>query len=85
MTEVKTNVALSASNIPSWARVTFNPSGGIPPFRSEMMVSTTLEAPPGTHTMLIVAEGGGAKEPETYVLIVRQEVQATEKAGVVSG
>jgi len=85
MTEVKASVALSANNVPSWAMVTFNPSGGTPPFKSEMVVSTTLEAPPGTHTMFIVAEGGGVREPETYVLMVRQEAPAAEKASAVSG
>jgi len=85
MTEVKASIALFASNVPSWATVTFNPQAGIPPFKSEMVVSTSPGAPPGTHTMLIVAEGGGSREPETYVLIVRPEVPAAEKAGAASG
>lgn len=85
MTEPKASVALSASNVPTWARVIFSPPTGMPPFKSEMVVSTTLEAPPGTHTMLIVAEGGGTREPETYVLMVRQEAPAAEKASAASG
>jgi len=63
-------VTLSASELPSAASASFNPSSGNPSYTSTMTISTSSTTPSGTYTVTVIASGGGLTRTTIYTLTV---------------
>lgn len=71
-TGTPSRITLSAIGQPKGVEVSFNPSTGIPPFTSVMMIKVSSEVSPGTYIITIIASGRGITKMETYTLTVRE-------------
>ncbi|HDD39799.1 MAG TPA: hypothetical protein ENG21_00940, partial [Nitrososphaeria archaeon] len=63
-------VSLSISGLPTGATHEFSPPSGTPPFTSTLEIQTTATTPPGTHTIMVTASGGGKTHSESIDLVV---------------
>ncbi len=64
------NVQLSLSNAPPGVTYAFVPESGTPPFQSTLTIQTSPSTPPGTHNIMIIAQGAGVSDEYPIKLIV---------------